>query len=99
MVVISSTFILKSAIVDQTSNLSMGALADHGLDDELYVLCGKSIPTDLQRAMLVARLHELLIADNGEQTVDNAVRNGKLRHLLGRQFNWVCPLLECNLSA
>ena len=99
MVAISSTSTLRKAFVDRSSHLSMAALADHGLDDELYVLCGRPPPTDLQRAMLIARLHELLIAENGEALVNEAVRNRSLRALLGRDFRWVCPLLECELSA
>lgn len=99
MVGVSSTSTLRSALVERSSKLSMAALADHGLDDELYVLCGRKLPTNLQRAMLIARLHELLIAENGEQLVQEAVKNSMLRSLLGRDFKWVRPLLECELSA
>lgn len=77
----------------------MAALMDHGLDDELYILCGRKLPTNLQRAMLIARLHELLIAENGEEIVREAVRSRTLRTLLGREFKWVRPLLECELNA
>ena len=99
MVGVSSTTTLHAALVDRSSKLSMAAVADHGLDDEMYILCGRRLPTNLQRAMLIARLHELLVADNGEQIVQEAVRSSTLRTLLGREFKWARPLLECELSA
>lgn len=77
--------------------LSEAALSDHGLSDEVYLMYHRMPPTLSQRAMLIARLHELLIVDDGEETVEAAVRDGRLRHLLGRNFAWVVPLFEAEI--
>lgn len=94
MVAVSATSCLKEALVEKSCKLSLAALTDHGLDDMTYVLSGKRQPTIMQRTMLIARLHELLSREDGVVVVEDAVAKGKLKQLLGRDFGWVCPLLE-----
>ena len=93
----TSTHVLKAALVDGNGRLTDAALSDHGLHDEIYDLYKRERPTVSQKAMLIARLHELLLKDDGIRTVAQAVRSGSLRGLLGREFAWVLPFFEAEL--
>ncbi len=90
----SSTDVLYSALINKSAMLSEAALSDHGLNDDVYHTYSRNPPTISQKALLIARLHELLIADGGKERVEAAVRDGRLRTLLGRNFLWVLPLFE-----
>ena len=90
----SSTRTLRDALHGPSGPMSDAALADHGLHDEVYQVYSRPAPTVAQKAALVARLHELLADEEGVAEVERAVREGRLRALLGRGFGWALPIFE-----